>query len=107
MPAGEVCPALAPASAMKGDRHVYRKTRCTDRIRRAQSVGFNLAELKDLVATKVRSNRFPLEMAIEMIASKRQSLRNEMRRIQSLEQRLDELEDELDGLFGAAALADE
>ena len=69
-------------------------------IRRAQAVGFNLAELKELVALKAKSNRFPIEMANDLIARKRETLRNDMNKIMSLDRRLTELADELKRNFG-------
>ena len=69
-------------------------------IRRAQAVGFNLAELKELVALKAKSNRFPIEIANDLIATKREKLRNDLDRITSLDQRLVELHEELNRTFG-------
>ena len=70
------------------------------RIRRAQTVVFNLAELKELVAIKAKSNKFPIEVANELIAKKREKLRNDVNEIMSLDRRLTELEDELKRNFG-------
>ena len=93
---------LIPVPNRKGKYRVY-----TDKdvlliklIRRAQTVGFNLAELKELVAIKARSNRFPIEIANALIAGKREQLRKDMNRIMSLDQSRVELEDELKRNFG-------
>ena len=69
-------------------------------IRRAQAVGFNLAELKELVALKAKSNRFPIEIANDLIAKKRGKLRSDLDRITSLDQHLVELHEELNRTFG-------
>ncbi len=52
-------------------------------IRSAQAVGFNLAELKEIVALKEKNNRFPIEIANELIAPKREKLRDDMDKILS------------------------
>lgn len=88
---------LIPAAERKGNYRVYsvRDVLLISMIRRAQSVGFNLTELKPLVAVKVKSHRFPLELALELIGTKRQSLHHEMNQLAALEQRLNALEEEL------------
>lgn len=69
-------------------------------IKRAQTVGFNLAELKRLVALKSTGNRFPIEEANRLIAGKREKLCEDMSEIMSLDLRLIELQDELNRTFG-------
>lgn len=93
---------LIPVPNRKGKYRVYsdKDVVLINMIRRAQTVGFNLAELKELVALKAKSNKFPIEMANELIARKREKLRNDMNKIMSLDQRLIELEDELNRTFG-------
>ncbi|HEY0633917.1 MAG TPA: MerR family transcriptional regulator [Gammaproteobacteria bacterium] len=88
---------LIPAAGRQGNYRVYseKDVLLISMIRRAQSVGFNLTELKPLVALKVKSTRFPLELALELIGTKRQSLHNEMNQLVALEQRLNALEEEL------------
>ncbi|PKM29590.1 MAG: MerR family transcriptional regulator [Gammaproteobacteria bacterium HGW-Gammaproteobacteria-11] len=93
---------LIPIPGRKGKYRVYSDNDVVliNLIRRAQTVGFNLAELKELVALKAKNNRFPIEMASELIAMKREKLRKDMARIMSTDQRLIELEDELKRNFG-------
>lgn len=93
---------LIPIPGRKGKYRVYSDNDVVliNLIRRAQTVGFNLAELKELVALKAKNNRFPIEMASELIAMKREKLRKDMTRIMSLDRRLIELEDELKRNFG-------
>ena len=69
-------------------------------IRRAQTAGFSLAELKELVVLKAQSTRFPIEVAYGLIASKREKLRKQMDEIGLLDRRLTELERELNLNFG-------
>ena len=69
-------------------------------IRRAQSVGFNLAELKELATLKAKNDRFPIEVANKLIASKREKLRQDMNALRALGRRLMALETELKQTFG-------
>ena len=93
---------LIPAPSRQGKYRVYsdKDVVLIHMIRRAQAVGFNLAELKELVALKAKSNRFPIEIANELIARKREKLRGDMDMMMSLDQRLIELHDELNRTFG-------
>lgn len=88
---------LIPVAERKGNYRVYsdKDVLVISMIRRAQSVGFNLTELRPLVDMKVKNNRFPLELALELIDAKRHSVHNEMRQLAALEQRLNALEEEL------------
>ena len=93
---------LIPIPRRQGKYRVYSDNDVVliNMIRRAQTVGFTLAELKELVALKAKSNKFPMEMANELIAKKREKLRKDMNEIMSLDRRLTELEDELKRNFG-------
>lgn len=93
---------LIPVPSRKGKYRIYsdKDVVLINMIRRAQTVGFNLAELKELVVLKAKSNRFPIEMANGLIARKRETLRNDMNKIMSLDGRLTELADELKRNFG-------
>lgn len=93
---------LIPTPNRKGKYRVYsdKDVALLKMIRRAQAVGFNLAELRQIVALKAKSNRFPIEMANGLIARKREKLRNDMGEIMALDQRLIELHEELNRAFG-------
>ena len=93
---------LIPVPCRKGKYRIYsdKDVVLIKMIRRAQAVGFNLAELKEIVALKAKSNRFPVEMANELIARKRETLSNDMNKIMSLDRSLTELADELKRNFG-------
>lgn len=93
---------LIPVPDRKGKYRVYSDNDVVliNLIRRAQTVGFSLAELKELVALKAKNNKFPIEIANELIAKKREKLRKDMSEIKSLDRRLIALEDELNRSFG-------
>ncbi len=93
---------LIPTPNRKGKYRVYldKDVALIKMIRRAQAVGFSLAELKEIVALKAKSHRFPLEMANGLIAKKREKLSNDMKEIMSLDQRLIALQEELNRTFG-------
>lgn len=93
---------LIPIPSREGKYRIYsdKDVALMHMIRRAQAVGFNLAELKELVALKTKSNRFPIEIANELIASKREKLRSDMDKINLLDRQLIELHEELNRTFG-------
>jgi len=88
---------LIPAPMRKGQYRVYdeRDVNVVRMIRRAQEVGFKLAELKRIVEIKVAENRCPIELANRMIALKQQMLKKEMEHLRLMEQRLLELQEEV------------
>lgn len=92
---------LIPVPCRQGAYRVYsdKDVVLIKMIRRAQTVGFNLAELKELVALKARNNQFPIEVASSLIASKREKLRKDMNELRALDRRLTVLEDELKQSF--------
>lgn len=93
---------LIPIPLREGKYRVYsdKDVALVHMIRRAQAVGFNLAELKELVALKAQNNQFPIELANELIAAKREKLRRDMDKIMSLDQQLIALHEELNRTFG-------
>ena len=92
---------LLPEPQRRGSYRVYGPldVHLVGMLRRAQRVGFTLAELKDLAAQKAASGRFPLPVAQTLIAAKRQQFDAEIRRLQALQQTLDALEAELVALY--------
>jgi len=88
---------LIPAPMRKGHYRVYndRDVMLVRTIRRAQEVGFKLAELKELIAIKIAENRFPIEKANSLIELKREMLRAEMENLRLVEQRLLALQEEI------------
>lgn len=92
---------LLPEPQRRGSYRVYGPldVHLVGMIRRAQRVGFSLAELKDLAAQKAASGRFPWPTAQVLIAAKRRQLQDDIRRLHALQQTLDELETELLALY--------
>ena len=68
-------------------------------IKKAQSLGFTLSEIKGIVLKKSASNEFPVHMACSIIDEKRTELEKEIGRLTLLGQRLSELKDELVSTF--------
>lgn len=95
---------LIPTPVRQGTYRVYSDADVVliKMIRRAKAAGFNLVELKELVALKAQGKRFPIEMAQALVASKKEKLRNEIADLRSVEQSLKALERELDSNFGNA-----
>ena len=94
---------LIPVPERVGKYRVY-----TDRdvvlitmIKRAQAVGFTLAELSELIAYKARHNQFPLDIARDLISKKRDELNNEMARIKKQNENLNALQEEINTVFSS------
>lgn len=60
-------------------------------IKRAQEVGFKLAEISSLIDIKMETNRFPVEFAIERMEQKRIELAMEIERIKKIDVKLEKL----------------
>lgn len=60
-------------------------------IKRAQEVGFKLAEISSLIDIKMATNQFPVEFAIEWIDKKRNELAAKIARIEELDAKLEKL----------------
>lgn len=68
-------------------------------IKRAQRMGFKLAEMAPLVRKKHEENAFPLNFAINAIQEKREQVKEDIKRAQQLDADLAELSYELKSLF--------
>lgn len=68
-------------------------------VKHAQSVGFTLTELKELVAYKAKFNRFPLDIANALIQQKRKALHMEITHIVRQDESLQALHDELNRVY--------
>lgn len=88
---------LIPVPNRQGQYRVYsfKDVSMVHMIRRAQAVGFSLAELKPLVELKAKTNQLSIEEANHLIARKRGKLRTDMNKIMSQDQQLMELHEEL------------
>lgn len=93
---------LIPVPQRRGSYRIYSDTevKAIALIRQAQEVGFTLAELKELVNTKMRDNRFPLEMANKLIEMKRRQLDEAMATLRKNQRRLDALQKEVSRRYG-------
>jgi DNA-binding transcriptional MerR regulator len=75
-------------------------------IRRAQTLGFALSELKGLVAHKAEHGRFPLDIANDLINRKRDRLHAEMQDIIRQNDSLQVLQDELNRTYASMPAAE-
>ncbi|MDH5778340.1 MAG: MerR family transcriptional regulator [Gammaproteobacteria bacterium] len=94
---------LIPKPQRKGLYRIYseRDVFLIHMIKTAQSVGFSLAELKELVALKVSEKEFPLEFANILFGKKREKLQQEIDTINSQISDLDELNKEMNRIFSS------
>lgn len=93
---------LLPRAPRRGRYRIYseRDVFLVHMIKHAQSFGFSLAEMKELVAAKVKNNRPPLKEAEVLIARKRVALRRQIADIRALDRRLAQLRRDLNRAFG-------
>ena len=93
---------LIPSPQRKGNYRIYTTldVHLVKMIRRAQSVGFSLAELNELTATKASTGSFPIEIANQLIAEKQIQLQQQKLAIEATEQNLVILYKELNELYG-------
>jgi MerR family copper efflux transcriptional regulator len=71
-------------------------------IRTAQAVGFKLGEMSELLAAKRHDAPFPLALANQGIEAKRQELQAQIQALQLQEQRLTELQAQINRQFAPA-----
>ena len=71
---------LIPVPQRRGSYRVYNDHDVTiiSMIRQAQSLGFSLAELRELVSIKAANKTFPIDLASELIDNKVVALEKEM-----------------------------
>lgn len=93
---------LIPRPARRGKYRVYseRDVVVIHMIKRAQTVGFALAEIRDVVAEKARSSRFPLKTANALVEGKRLAVRAEIAALRDVDRRLVALQKEMNRRFG-------
>lgn len=68
-------------------------------IRSAQEVGFKLGEMSELLAAKQHQAPFPLELANQGIEAKRLELQAQIQALQLRQQRLNELQEQINRQF--------
>jgi len=93
---------LIPTPARLGRYRIYTNedVSLVHMIRRAQAVGFSLADLKDLANAKSSTGKLSLEIANRMIADKREKLRKQIDDTLKQDQQLLELHEELNRTYG-------
>lgn len=93
---------LLPPARRKGNYRVYseRDAFLVHIIRHAQTFGFSLAELRELVAATARKPRFPLKLATAVIARKRVELRRRIVDMRALDRQLVQLTRDMQRMFG-------
>lgn len=84
---------LIAAPERRGTYRIYNQQHVVivSMIKRAQDVGFKLAEISSLIDIKMATNQFPVEFAIERIQLKRIELAAEIARIKTLDAKLEKL----------------
>ena len=94
---------LIPVPERVGKYRVYTNKDITliNMIKRAQTVGFTLAELTELVDYKAKHNKFPIAIANNLIIHKRQELCSEMARIAKQHEELSVLQEEIESTFSS------
>lgn len=92
---------LLPEPQRRGKYRIYseRDIFLIHMIKQAQSVGFSLNELKALVAAKVKSNHFPLQLANDLFDQKRAALREQINALENLDRRLADFKIEMNRVF--------
>jgi DNA-binding transcriptional MerR regulator len=81
---------LLPKPARRGSYRVYsgRDVFMVHVIKHAQSYGFSLSDLRELVAAIGRQKNFPLKQALAMVARKRAALKRQAAELRTLDRRL-------------------
>lgn len=88
---------LLPVAKRKGNYRIYEEidVKSVKMIRLAQAVGFSLSELYELSALKYKNNRFPVEIAQQLIQKKNQQIIEQKEALNRLQEDLKQLEDEI------------
>lgn len=88
---------LLPPPARRGTYRIYsdKELFMVHVIKHAQSYGFNLTELRELIAAIGREQHFPLNAALSMVEKKREAVLTEAEALKQLHGRLGELMDDM------------
>ena len=88
---------LLPEPVRKGKYRFYNQLdiQLIKMIKRAQSVGFSLAEISELAQIKAREQRFPLHIALQLFAEKREKILQKQAELDLITTDLIQLEQEL------------
>lgn len=93
---------LIPTPRRRGKYRIYSEQDVflIHMIKTAQSVGFSLKELRELVAVKVNNRRFPIKQANELFDRKRTELREQIDALKKQDQRIVDLREKMNSIFG-------
>ena|SRR3989344_5972503 len=93
---------LIPAPPRRGKYRIYSEQDIflIHMVKHGQAVGFSLKELKALVAARVNEACFPLNLANDLFDGKRAALRDEIKALEELDQRLIALKKDMNRIFG-------
>lgn len=92
---------LLPEPKRLGKYRIYSEMdiRLVKMIRQAQAVGFSLAEIQELAQIKAQQQRFPLDVAKQLMTQKWQKLEQQKQHLIQLQQELLHLEQNLTRLY--------
>lgn len=93
---------LLPTPRRKGQYRVYSEQDVflVHMIKTAQSVGFTLSEMREMIKHKVRHKVFPLSLANELFEKKRDDINQKIAELQELTSRLLTLQELMNTTFG-------
>lgn len=93
---------LLPKPARRGTYRIYtgRDVFLVHVIKHAQSYGFSLSDLRELVAAIGRQKSFPLKQGLAMVARKRAALKQQAAELRNLDRRLIGLRRDMRRHFG-------
>lgn len=93
---------LIPTPQRRGKYRIYSEQDIflIHMVKHAQLVGFGLKELKVLVAAKINGAIFPLQLANDLFERKRAALRDEIKALRELDQRLAALKEDMNRIWG-------
>lgn len=88
---------LIPLPQRQGKYRVYGEAEASliCMIRRAQSLGFTLKEIRALSIARAKTNRLPVDMALTLIDGKRDELKAAIARAKALDEELGKLRKDL------------
>ena len=92
---------LIPKPARRGNYRIYSELEIflIHMCKHSQSVGFTLAEVKQLIDKRIKSKTFPLDFANQLFDKKKTELQQRVRAIQEIEAQLDVLREEMNNMF--------
>jgi len=92
---------LIPKPARRGKYRIYSELDIflIHMCKHGQTVGFTLADIKQLIDMRLKTKSFPLDFANSLFDKKKAELQEQVKHIQATEARLDTLRDEMNLKF--------